>query len=142
MRALDRKLLRDLWRMRGQVITIALVLASGVAAMLALMGTYRSLSASRDAYYEAYEFPDAFVSLERAPESVAARLRELPGVSAIDTRLVERASFLMPDMIRPATGRAISIPDGHGDPDLAQRRLVLRRGRLPDPAHPDEALVL
>lgn len=142
MKALDKKLVRDLWRMRGQVITIALVLASGVAAMLSLMGTYRSLSASRDAYYEAYAFPEAFVSLERAPESVAARLREIPGVSSIQTRVVERATFLMPDMIRPATGRAISIPDGHGDPTLALRHLVLRRGRLPDPGHPDEALVL
>ncbi len=142
MRALNRKLRRDLWRMRGQVVTIALVLASGVAAMLSLMGTYRSLSGSRDAYYERYDFPDAFVRLERAPESIAARLRELPGVSSLDTRLEERASFLIPDMIRPATGRAVSLPDGHGDPGRALRRLVLRSGRLPDPGRPDEALVL
>lgn len=142
MRSLGKKLARDLWRMRGQVVTIALVLASGVAALLSLMGTYRSLSASRDAYYESYSFPDAFASLERAPESVAARLAEIPGVSSVRTRIVERASFLMPDMIRPATGRAISLPDGHGDPTLALRYLVLRRGRLPDPGRPDEALVL
>ena len=31
VRALDRKLLRDLWHLRGQVVAIALVVASGVA---------------------------------------------------------------------------------------------------------------
>ncbi|MCC6624804.1 MAG: ABC transporter permease [Deltaproteobacteria bacterium] len=142
MRALDRKLVRDTWHMRGQVVSIALVLASGVAALLALMGTYRSLSASRDAFYEGYAFPDAFVSLERAPESIVARLREIPGVASLETRLVERASFLIPGMIRPAAGRAISLPEAHGDREHALRLLVLRRGRLPDAGHPDEALVL
>ncbi|MFO0750316.1 MAG: ABC transporter permease [Myxococcota bacterium] len=142
MRALHRKLLRDVWRMRGQVITIALVLASGVAAMLSLMGTYRSLSSSRDAYYDAYAFPDAFAHLERAPASVAPRLLEVPGVTSIETRLVERVSFLLPDMIRPATGRAISLPPAHGDATQAPRNLLVRRGHLPDPAHPDEVLVL
>ena len=31
MAILDRKLLRDLWRMRGQLLAVALVLASGAA---------------------------------------------------------------------------------------------------------------
>jgi putative ABC transport system permease protein len=142
MRALDRKLTRDLWRMRGQVLTISLVLASGVAALLALMGTYRSLSTSRDAYYDRYAFPDAFAHLERAPDPIAERLRQIPGVTALEPRLVERASLLLPDLARPASGRAISLPEAHGDPRFPLRRLALRAGRLPDPGHPEEALLL
>ena len=34
MRALNRKLFRDLWRLRGQVIAIAMVVASGVAVLV------------------------------------------------------------------------------------------------------------
>ena len=70
--ALDRKLLRDLLQLKGQVVTIALVVASGVAVFIALRSTYESLISSRDAYYERSRFGDVFVHLERAPESVRA----------------------------------------------------------------------
>ena len=89
MRALDRKLLRDLSRMLGQVITIGLVVACGVAAYVSIQGTYRSLLSARDSYYERYRFADVFVHLQRAPEAVAARLAQLPGVARVETRVVE-----------------------------------------------------
>ena len=34
MKALHRKALRDLWRMRGQALAIALVIASGIAMLV------------------------------------------------------------------------------------------------------------
>ena len=80
--SLRRKLLRDLRRMRGQVITIALVLAAGVAATLSLTGTYRALGHARDDYYAEHGFPDLWVHLERAPDSVLPRLASLPGIAA------------------------------------------------------------
>ena len=42
---LDRKLLRDISAMRGQVITIALVVAAGMAVFVASISTYDSLRA-------------------------------------------------------------------------------------------------
>ena len=96
MRALDKKLLRDLWRMRGQVITITLILASGVASYVCLSGAHRALATSRDAYYAQHAMPDVFVHLERAPDGVAEQLRELPGVAAVQARLVEPVSFRFP----------------------------------------------
>jgi putative ABC transport system permease protein len=139
VRALDRKLVRDLWRLRGQVATIALVLAVGVTAMLALTGNYRALERSRAAYYERQGFPDAFVQLERAPEAIAGRLAALPGVASVETRLVEPVRFRIEGLRQPAAGRAVSLPGG-ATPSL--RGLVLRRGRAPDPARADEVLVL
>ena len=44
MSLLDRKLLRDIWAMRGQVITIALVVAAGMAVFVASISTYDSLA--------------------------------------------------------------------------------------------------
>lgn len=140
MKALDRKLVRDLARMRAQVITIALVLASGVGAILSLMGTYRALSSSRDAYYERHGMPDVFASLSRAPDAVADRLRAIPGVVDVVTRLVEPLTFEIPGLAKPAAGRAVSLPDDGGAPSL--RGLVLVRGRPPDPGRDDEALLL
>ena len=43
MTALDRKLLRDLWHLRGQVLAIALVVACGVAVVVTTRTAYESL---------------------------------------------------------------------------------------------------
>jgi len=67
--ALDRKLLRDLSRLKGQVITIALVVAAGIAAFVAMKGNYVSLEHARDSYYERSRFADVFAHLERAGET-------------------------------------------------------------------------
>lgn len=139
MRALNRKLLRDLWRMRGQVITITLILASGVAAYVCLSGAHRALARSRDLYYARHGFPDVFAHLERAPDAVAERLREVPGVAAVQTRLVEPVSFRFPGVVRPPGGQAISL-----DPTdrAAVAGLVLRRGHGLEVGRDDEILVL
>jgi putative ABC transport system permease protein len=137
MRAIDRKLGRDLLRMRGQVITIALVLAAGVAATVTLTGTYRALAAARDDYYARQGFPELFVHLERAPDAVAARLATAPGVATMTPRLVVPLAAWMPGRARPAVGSALSLPA-----DGALRGLVLTAGRGPDPARADEVVVL
>lgn len=73
MSALYRKLLRDLWRMRGQAIAIAIVIAGGVATLVMSLTSLESLVVTRDAFYRDFRFTDIFASLKRAPES----LREL-----------------------------------------------------------------
>ncbi len=68
MRALDRKVLRDLARMRGQVLAVALVIASGVAVLVMSLSTLDALRETTRAYYERYRFAQVFAALERAPE--------------------------------------------------------------------------
>lgn len=139
MTALSRKLLRDLWRLQGQVITIALVVACGIASFVTMRSTYESLIVSRDSYYEDYRFADVFARLERAPRSVGPRLEAIPGVAQIHTRVVESAMVPMPDMPRPATGTVVSLPRD-GDPPL--NAVHLKRGRRLDPDRTDEVIVL
>jgi putative ABC transport system permease protein len=135
--ALGRKLQRDLWRLKGQVATIALVLACGIMAMIMLRSTWQSLLAARDAYYEQYRFADVFARLERAPASVAQRLEELPGVALVDTRIVKEVMVPLASERDPVTGRIVSLPDT-GSPPL--NSLYLRAGRMP--TGDDEAVVL
>jgi putative ABC transport system permease protein len=135
--ALERKLVRDLWRLKGQVATIALVLACGIMSMLMLRSTWQSLLAARDAYYEQARFADVFVRLERAPEAVAARLEGIPGVALVHTRIVREVMLPLPEELDPVTGRIVSLPDA-GRPPLNE--LYLRAGRMP--AADDEAVVL
>lgn len=138
MRALDRKLLRDLVGVRAQIATIALVVACGVAAFTASLGTRDSLEATRERYYRESRFAEVFAHLVRAPEPVSDRLRLLDGVSEVETRLVFEVTVEPPDGRSAAIGRVVSLPPS-GAPSL--NRLHLRRGRTIDPARRDEVVV-
>ncbi len=133
-----RKLARDLWSMRGQALTIALVVAAGVASLVALLSEYDSLRGAQQAYYERSRFADVFVSLKRAPKSVEGRIAELPGLAGWETRVVYDALLDLPGVTGLASGRFVSIPD-FGEPRL--NLVYLRSGRMPDPARADEAVI-
>jgi len=66
MRALDRKLLRNLREMKGQAIAIALVIGCGVAMSVMSLSTLRSLHATRQTYYGRVRFGDRNVRIESA----------------------------------------------------------------------------
>ena len=137
---LNRKLLRDLVGMRGQAITILLVVACGITSYITMRSAYDSLQSSRDRYYRQYRFADAFVSLKRAPKAVEASLEEISGVSVAQSRIVESVTVPMEDMDRPAAGTIVSL-----DPLESTARLNdvhIRRGRSLDPKSADEVLVL
>ncbi|HEX6279513.1 MAG TPA: FtsX-like permease family protein [Pyrinomonadaceae bacterium] len=138
MKALRRKLVRDLWHLRGQVFATALVVACGVASFIAMRSTYSSLLHSRDRYYSEYRFADLFASLKRAPDSVRGELLEIPGVAAAETRVAATMTLDLPDLAEPAQGKVISI-----DPDVrtGMNLLYLLRGRMPDARSPDEIVI-
>lgn len=127
MYALNRKLWRDLWRMRTQGLAIALVIAAGVAMYIMALGTVAALDDTRAAYYERYRFADVFAPVKRAPERVAERIRAIPGVRAVETRVVEEVTLTVPGFDEPVVGRVQSLPDS-GRPALNE--VVLRKGRF------------
>ena len=138
MRALDRKLLRDLWSMRAHGLAIALVIAGGVATWVISLSTIGSLDDSRRLFYSEYRFADAFAALTRAPRSVLERIADLPGVDAVEGRIRTRATLTIRDFDEPVEALVTSIPD---DRQPALNRIHLARGRLPDPRSPNEAVV-
>lgn len=137
--ALDRKLVRDLRGMLGQGVTIALVVAAGIAGFLTMRSTHASLLESRDAYYERNRFADAFVTLERAPLALAERLESVPGVTLAHARVVELVRMQMEGAARAPFGQVVTLP-ADGVPPL--NGISLRDGRLPEPGRADEALLL
>lgn len=137
MKALDRKLLRDLWQMRGQGLAIALVLACGVATFIMFLATLHALRETQQAYYRQYRFADVFVSLKRAPEAVAARVRMIDGVTRAETRVAAQVRLEMPGFAEPVAGLMVSAP-APGAASL--NALYLAAGRLPDPLRADEVV--
>ncbi|CAN5902748.1 ABC transporter permease [soil metagenome] len=139
MRALDRKLLRDISRMWAQGLTIALVLACGIASFVAMRGAHASIVRERDAYYAQQRFADVFAHLERAPESMTPRIEAISGVARVHTRIVRTVLVPIVGSLQPSIGQIVSLP-GHGEAPLNAPRL--RQGRFPEPGRADEVVVL
>jgi putative ABC transport system permease protein len=137
VRALDRKLLRDLWHLRGQAIAIAAVIGAGLAMYVGYLSTLASLEQSQARYYEGYRFAHVFAQLKRAPLSLAADVAAIPGVAAVEARVVADVTLDVPGLDEPALGRLVSMPVP-ARPML--NGLFLRRGRLPEPGRPDEVV--
>ena len=138
MKALDRKLLRDLVTVRAQALTIALVVAAGLAGFVGSLSTVESLTVGRDRYYASARLADVFSYAKRVPERVAAQLIELPGVSEVQTGLVFGVQVDVPGVAQPLTGRMVgAAPD---DWRNGLNRLSLRKGRWPS-AGSSEVLV-
>jgi putative ABC transport system permease protein len=138
MRALDKKLFRDLWHIRGQAIAIAVVIACGVATVVMSFGTLASLQVTREAYYERQSFADVFASLKRAPEPIVDHIRNIPGVKKAEGRIVAGATLDVPGMNEPVLGQLISLPPSGGG---ALNDLFLLSGRLPEPERRAEAVL-
>ena len=136
--ALDRKMFRDLWKMKGQAFAITAVIACGVATFVMSLSTLSSLQNTRARYYNEYRFAHVFSHLKRAPETLARRLNEIPGVAQVQPRIVMDVTLDVDGLDEPAVGRLISIPDRQ-TPGLND--IYLRRGRYIDPARSGEVLV-
>jgi putative ABC transport system permease protein len=134
--ALNRKLLRDLFEMKAQALAIAMVVAAGVAMFVMYLSNFDSLRRTQSAYYERQRFADVFASLKRAPSSLRDRIAAIPGVTAVDTRVVAGVTLDVPGLDEPASGLLVSI-EAERPP---VNDLFLRRGAWIDPNRPDEVL--
>ncbi len=135
---LDLKLFRDLGRMKGQVVAVGLVMACGLAMMIMTRSLILTLEGTRDAYYQTYRMADIFGSLKRAPWSLKERMSEVPGVAAVETRVVLDAVLDLPGVEATCTGHLVSLPEDGEMPVINQ--IFLRTGRLPRPGARREAI--
>lgn len=138
MRALERKLWRDLWRMRGQALAIALVMASGVAVLTMGLTTVESLDETARAYYERQRFAQIFAHVKRVPQHVSGQIAALPGVQTVETRIVHGAVLDIEGFEEPVVAQFVSLPTRK--PALLNL-LHLRAGRMPQAHATDEAVI-
>jgi len=138
MKALDRKLFRELWGMRAQALAIAMVIVSGVGIFVMSLSTVDSLFETRERFYRDCRFAQVFASLKRAPLSLAGQIQAIPGVDRVETRVVAYVNLEVPGFGEPVSGHLISLPD-RGEALL--NRVFLRTGRLLEPGRDDEVLL-
>jgi putative ABC transport system permease protein len=138
VRTLRTKLVRDVWRLRYQALTIALLVGCGIASLVAATAALTSVEASRDAFYAQARFGHVFVHLQRAPRSVLDRLRALPGVAAVEGRVTGDYRLELPGQSEPVNARFVSLawPD---DGRLDRPRVLA--GRDVEQGRADEIVV-
>jgi len=136
--ALDLKLFRDVGKMKGQMVAVGLVMACGLAMMIMARSLILSLETTRAAYYEKNRFADVFCDLKRAPNALRERLAAIPGVAAVETRVVGALRMDLPGLSEPADGTILSIPE---DRPMRLNTLFLRTGRFPEVGKTNEVIV-
>ena len=136
---LDRKLLRDLSRIKGQAIAIGLVISLGVMMLVMMQGLVNTLDETRRAYYERYRLAEVFAPVKRSPERILGKLAAIPNVAAVEGRVTGDALIDLPDVDIPLRAQAVSLPD-FGSPRL--NAVYLASGRMLNSEHVDEILLL
>jgi putative ABC transport system permease protein len=138
VKSLDRKLLRDLWSLKTQVVSIALVIACGIGGFIGSISTYTSLLWTRQHYYDTARFAHVFATAKRAPASLAQKIHAIPGVSEVEMRVVRDAQLSIPGIVPPMIARLIGSDFTHPP---GMNRLTLKSGRWPAPGAKDEVVV-
>jgi putative ABC transport system permease protein len=128
VKALDRKLLRDLRLMWSQVLTIALVVASGVGGFITSLSAVDSLDLARERFYATGRFADVFASVKRAPNALTQTLLAVPGVADVQTTIEQIVRVELPGVADPIVGQLIGV-----DPKAPARmnRVTIRNGLAP-----------
>jgi putative ABC transport system permease protein len=124
---LNRKLWRDMLGARWQFLAIGLVAALGVEMFHASLMAYENQKISYRVSYERLHFADVTVALRRAPRSVLRQLADIPGVRALEGRIVKEVEVEQTSGRRPRViGRLITLPRGR-EPRVNRVRIL--RGR-------------
>ena len=138
MKALDKKLWRELWAMRMQAVAIALVIVSGVSIFIMSLSTLDSLYETRENYYRNNHFAHVFSSLKRAPLSLLEVIEAMPAVDKVETRVVAYVNLDVAGFADPVSGHLLSLPDNSRG---LLNQIYLRKGRLPEPGRDNEVLL-
>ncbi len=136
--ALSKKFWREAWQLRGQILSIALVVSTGVMSVIVMRGSYDTLVVAQADYYRDMRFASVWSFLVRAPQSLTAEIEAIPGVNIVDTRVTFAARLDLDEAGIPARGRFISLPE-MGRPLLND--IVIKRGRYIAPGGHDEVII-
>ncbi|QDT02116.1 FtsX-like permease family protein [Rubripirellula lacrimiformis] len=135
---MNRLLMADLKRMWRQGLAISILLGCGIALFVMTNSSMLSLQRTRDQYYRDYRFADLFTVLVRAPHSLAERVRDVPGVQDVQSRIVRDVLLDIPDMVEPASCRLVSIDTREATP---MNGIHLLLGRFPQDQDRSEVIV-
>lgn len=127
---LTKKLVRELWRQKGQALAVLSVTFLGVLLFVASGAAYVDLDGSYRETRERLALADLHVAVTTATDRDVERLRTLPSVAAADGRAVVELPVEIPGATPPPrlALRVVSLPDA-GAPAID--KLLVVEGDLP-----------
>ena len=138
MSVLDRKVARDLFRSKGPLAAIILIVAVGIACFVCMSSAYNNLETSRRAYYAQCRMADFSVEVKKAPLSELDRLASIPGITELRPRIVFPVTVDLDDVAKPLSGQVLSLP---AKPAPVINNIQLKRGSYFTPEHRPEVIV-
>jgi putative ABC transport system permease protein len=138
VKALDRKLMRDLIGARATLLSVLLVVVIGVACFVGLATSYVSLEHARREYYAQCRMADFSIELKKLPLGELQAVLDEPGVIEVRPRITFDTTLDVPNVPKPVRGRLVSLPD---DPGVMINGVMLRRGGWFTPHRPNEVIV-
>ena len=135
---LNKKLLRDIWRLKGQVLAISFVVACGIATYIMSQTAITSLEQAKDTYFERYRLADIYAHAKRAPMRLMPQIEAIDGVAHAYPRVSFAATLDVPGMDEPATSLIISVPEIG---EIPLNALYLVKGRFIEPGENSHVLV-
>lgn len=124
VKTLNQKLLRDLKKIKFQVLSISLIIGSGIMYLMGSLISYKSLLLARDLFYKDYKLANGYHYSQFAPQSIIPIIRKLPGVLEVEERVSERVTIECKEKSRTAKGKILSITQN-------LNQLYIERGTLP-----------
>ncbi len=124
---LQRKLLRDLWHIKGQALAITLVIAASVGMYVMSKGMLLSLNQTRSDYYAQHRFAQIYAPVKRAPRRLRAAALDLAGVRQADARIRVGVLMDVEGVVAPISAQLLSLPAGA---QPAINAIALSQGRL------------
>lgn len=111
MRILLLKTWRDMKTRKGQFAALIVLVALGITSYVAFISGYEDLKASATETYEQLKFADFTTQVLNAPKSVIPKIEKIPGVAAVEGRLVID-TLLDLGSTEQAAARIIGVPEG------------------------------
>jgi putative ABC transport system permease protein len=136
--SLSKKLWADLIALKGQVISIALVVSTGIAVIIGALSCYDSLRWAQQYFYQHYQFANLFVSLKHAPNTLMTQMAKIPGIKQVQLEINKEVKIDIKNMKEPAIGLFISLSKNR---QKSINRPHLRQGRWPSPSQNKELLI-
>jgi putative ABC transport system permease protein len=134
---LDRKMRRDLWRMKGRAIASVLLITMGAMLYVSFMAMMPTVQTFFYDYYEESDFTDFEVYVNHAFVNVTQQLEAIPGVDAVEPRLIFPASVAL-SSTEEVAGQLYGVNSSR---EMLVNRLTVTSGEYLDPNDPNGVLL-
>lgn len=137
MAYIDKKMGRDLWRMKGRAIASVLLITMGSMMYAGFLSMMPNVQGFFYDYHEDMNFADLEVYVEITPLNVTTQLEAVPGVKDVDARL-EFPARIESSQLEDTAAKLLGV---NATRHPIVNDIIVTKGDFLDPNSPDEVLL-